>query len=87
MTKEELIAAIAAMSKEERDALLGKAKKTTYKVVDVVRLYFTEKPDKETREQMQAAGFHWNSFQKYWWADATDAALKFVAERDIEEQK
>ena len=55
----------------------------TYKVRELVELSFNEKPSREMREKLSEAGFHWNSFEKVWFAYKSEAVMSFVEKHGI----
>lgn len=84
MTIEELMSAIKGLSAEDRAALLGEVKtENTYRIRDLVEISFGKKPDKETREKLSKAKFHWNGFEKVWYAYYSDDVQKCLDELGI----
>ena len=83
MTKEEMMEALKSLSTEELTALLGGKKDNTYRIRDLVEISFAVKPNKETREKLAKAKFHWNGFEKVWYAYYSDEVQKCLDELGI----
>lgn len=87
-TKMDMMEMLKAMTDEQKAALaaaLGvKATgKDTYRERTLIEISYAEKPSKSVREEMQAAGYHWNSFEKVWFAYKTEASTAFVEKHGI----
>lgn len=50
---------------------------------DGIEVYFSSKPSQATRDALKAAGYHWHSVKKCWFAKNTEAHLQAL--RKIEE--
>ena len=44
------------------------------KIQPVIRLVFDGIPNQDIRAAMKEGGFYWNKFDKFWYADKTEAS-------------